>query len=312
MLGPVTACILSLYAVYLASADETVAAGLAAALALLAIWQAWRMRRSEHTTNGGLWLASVNVCGSLLACVVAGSDALPWAYLALIGNYFVCERGTAMLIGVPVLLALAGLPGLIESWAEGFSVITVAVLTNALGFAVSLQLQNDRVHLEELASIDALTNLPNRRMLERALVRQIGERRDGKRLNGLVILDIDHFKEVNDLYGHTAGDSALADLATILRFEVRGPDQVFRFGGEEFVVLMRIASVEELEQATERLRKAVRGALRGPGGQITISLGAAGYAGESHWQDWFSRADAALYLAKNTGRDSYRIADLLD
>ena len=177
--------------------------------------------------------------------------------------------------------------------------------------ALKKLLSRERVELEELASLDALTGLPNRRMLERALTRQIEERREYERLNGLIILDVDHFKEINDLHGHAAGDAALADLATILRFEVRGSDEVFRFGGEEFVVLLRVESLADLELATERLRKAIRGALRGPGGKITVSLGAARHAGETHWQDWFSRADAALYLAKNNGRDNYRIADNL-
>ncbi|MEE7561007.1 GGDEF domain-containing protein, partial [Xanthomonas sp. Kuri4-2] len=135
------------------------------------------------------------------------------------------------------------------------------------------------------------------------------ERRANERLNGLILLDVDRFKEVNDRYGHAAGDTALADLATILRFEVRGEDQVFRFGGEEFVVLLRVESLAELEATTERLRKSVRTSLRSPGGQITVSLGAARHSGETHWQDWFSRADAALYIAKNSGRDSYRLAD---
>ena len=60
-----------------------------------------------------------------------------------------------------------------------------------------------------------------------------------------------------------------------------------------------------------RLRRNIRGALRGPGGRITVSLGAACHLGEVHWQDWFSRADAALYMAKNNGRDSYQVADMV-
>ena len=105
-------------------------------------------------------------------------------------------------------------------------------------------------------------------------------------------------------------DAAIADLASILRFEMRRNDQVFRFGGEEFVVLLEVDSSADLEAATERLRKAVRGALRGPGGRITISLGSALLREqEKTWHDWFSRADAALYRAKSAGRDNYVIAD---
>jgi len=127
---------------------------------------------------------------------------------------------------------------------------------------------------------------------------------------GLGVPDLDHFKDVNDQYGHAAGDAAIADLASILRFEMRRNDQVFRFGGEEFVALLELDGTDNLEAATERLRKAVRSSLRGPGGRITISLGAAMLREqEKTWHDWFSRADAALYRAKSAGRDGCGRAD---
>jgi len=306
-----TALFLLLYAIAQAWAGEWLPAGLACGLASLAGWRCWRLRNARHAGPQGLWIAALNVAGCVLACVYSGTSALPWLAPVIMVNYFLCEPRRAVLINVPLVLVPLLLPGLLTSIGHGVSVIVVNVLTLGLGLALSLRIQDDRVHLEELASLDALTGLPNRRMLERTLTRQIEERRDHERLNGLIILDLDHFKDINDLYGHAAGDAALADLATILRFEVRGDDEVFRFGGEEFVVLLRVESLAELELATERLRRAIRGALRGPGGKITVSLGAARHAGETHWQDWFSRADAALYLAKNNGRDNYRIADNL-
>jgi len=311
VLAPMTATFLLLYAAALAWAGQWLGVGLSLALGLLAVWRCWRMRRALHAGPHALWIAAINVGGCLLGCSFSGPAALPWLFPAIMGNYFLCEPRRAVLMSVPLVLAPMAIPGLLTSVGQGVSVIAVSLITLVLGLAFSLRLQDDRVHLEELASLDALTGLPNRRMLERTLTRQIDERREHDRLNGLIILDLDHFKDINDMFGHAAGDAALADLATILRFEVRGSDEVFRFGGEEFVVLLRVESLAELELATERIRKAIRGALRGPGGKITVSLGAARHAGETHWQDWFSRADAALYLAKNNGRDSYRIADNL-
>ncbi|KAB7763455.1 GGDEF domain-containing protein [Xanthomonas maliensis] len=309
MLGPITALLLCLYALYLAVIGDERACLLAAPLGALAVWRGWRMRGAEQTGRGGFWLAAINVAGCLLACWAGGDSALPWLFPVLATNYLLCDPQRAVLLSLPLLAALLFLPFLTVSPGQGISTVVVSLVTLAVGYAFSLRLQDDRVHLEELASLDALTGLPNRRMLERALTQQIDHRHPHERLNSLIILDLDHFKEVNDLYGHAAGDAALADLATILRFEVRDPHQVFRFGGEEFVVLLRAGSSPELEAATERLRKVIRNSLRGPGGRITVSLGAARHAGETHWQDWFSRADAALYLAKNGGRDSARIAE---
>jgi diguanylate cyclase (GGDEF)-like protein len=150
--------------------------------------------------------------------------------------------------------------------------------------------------------------MPNRRMMERGLQDALSRHRAGDRNHGLLIVDIDHFKEVNDTYGHAAGDAALADLASILKFEMRKLDRVFRFGGEEFVVLLHVDSRDDLWAASERLRQAVRNGLRGPGGRITISLGGAMAGEEERWQEWFSLADEALYRAKNNGRDSTVIA----
>lgn len=311
VLGPLATGLLSLYALYLVVAGQWLGAGLSAVLASLAGVQSWHMRDREEARGAGGRFALLNVAACLLALAVSGHAALPWLFPVLMTNHFLCTPARATLASLPLLLMLLLFPGLAGGFGEHFSAIAVTVLTMAIGHALSLRMNNDRVELEELASLDALTGLPNRRMLERALTRQVNERRERERLNGLVILDVDHFKEVNDLYGHAAGDAALADLAAILRFEVRERDRVFRFGGEEFVVLLRVESVEQLEAATERLRRAIRSALRGPGGRITSSLGAALYNGETHWQDWFSRADAALYIAKNNGRDNYCIADNL-
>lgn len=309
VLGPLGIGLLALYALYLATTHDWTAALLAVVLGLLASVQALRTRRAEHAGQQGIWTALLNVASVLLALYASGEAAMPWLFPVLMTNYFLCEPRRATLVSLPLLLVMIFAADLNNGLGERFSAVSVTALTMCAGYALSLRMNDDRVHLEELASLDALTGLPNRRMLERTLTRSLEERRGGHRFNGLIILDVDHFKEINDLYGHAAGDTALADLATILRFEIRGENQVFRFGGEEFVVLLRADSIEELDAATERLRRTVRGSLRGPGGRITVSLGAAMHSGETHWQDWFSRADAALYIAKNNGRDSYRVAD---
>jgi diguanylate cyclase (GGDEF)-like protein len=190
------------------------------------------------------------------------------------------------------------------------SAAVAAALVTLFAYLFALRVSSDHQVLEDLASLDVLTGLPNRRMMERALGEAVAQQRIGKRNHGLLIADIDHFKEVNDTHGHAAGDAAIADLAAILKFEMRRHDKVFRFGGEEFVMLLQVDNHEDLRAAGERLRQAVRSALRGPGGRITISLGGAMAGDEERWQEWFSLADEALYRAKNNGRDSSVIAGL--
>lgn len=313
-IAPVTAIALAVFAAWRWwGAGDATGALLAVLCALPAIASVLLLEYyRRHLPMAGLLLCAANALGSLLAAWRLGSDGLAWSYLALMANFFIVRSGVAIPANLLLALGLLAMPGLLLGEPPRVSAILVIVLILGFGHRFFTRLQDDRTHMEALASLDALTGLPNRRLLEDTLTRLIADPRSRRRQHALIVLDIDRFKEVNDLYGHRAGDIALSDLATILRFELRGQDQVFRFGGEEFVVLVHAPTRDALEGVTERLRKAVYQSLRGPGGRITVSLGGAMYTGEPHWQDWFSRADTALYLAKGAGRNNYVIADDLD
>jgi len=284
-------------------------AALSAALAATAMLATVLIhRRQPRLVLGGTLLCLANIGGCLLATYLLGRDALPWAYLTLMSNFFVVRNRIATPLNLLLVAGLLLTPSLLLDPAQ-LQALAVLTLTFGFGYHFSHRLQGDRTRLEQLASLDALTGLPNRRALEKTLRQRTSGRHVHRQGQALLILDVDHFKDVNDLYGHAAGDAALSDLAAILRFELRESDKVFRFGGEEFVVLADTGSREALAGFAERLRKAVYQALRGPGGRITISLGAAMYAGEQRWQDWFARADAALYQAKGKGRNSVALAE---
>ncbi len=276
---------------------------LLAAASATAAMLAWH----RHMDLAGTVSSITNALGCLLAVTLHEQSALPWAFLALMANFFIVRYEIATPVNLALVIGLLLQPDLLLAPLQPQS-LAVIVLIFGLGYRFSRRLQGDRNRLEQLASLDALTGVPNRRAMERALNLQVAGHRDNRFRHALLVLDIDHFKEVNDRYGHSAGDTALSDLASILRFQLRGEDKVFRFGGEEFVILVEIGNREALACFTERIRKAVYEALRGPGGRITISLGAAMYAGEAHWEDWFTRADAALYEAKHQGRNNVIIA----
>ncbi len=154
------------------------------------------------------------------------------------------------------------------------------------------------------ASIDPLTGLPNRRGVSRALEDAMAHVRDGGRY-AVLLLDIDHFKSVNDLLGHQTGDRALARIGRIIADNIRGVDVAGRFGGEEFLVLLRDPTRERALGVAERLRAAIEGsglayADRKP---ITISVGVAYARAADGPSDVVERADRALYRAKNAGRN---------
>ena len=161
----------------------------------------------------------------------------------------------------------------------------------------------------EMAITDALTGLHNRRYMEThlaTLVEQAGNR--GKPL-ALMILDIDHFKSINDTYGHDAGDDVLREFATRIRKSIRGIDLACRYGGEEFVIVMPETDLTVAGLVAERLRRAIAGAAftinnGGNSIEVTISVGITTlhHKGEPI-TDVVKRADKALYRAKNDGRN---------
>ena len=158
-----------------------------------------------------------------------------------------------------------------------------------------------------VARTDSLTAVPNRLRMDEDLDRAIGDAARYGRRYCIAICDIDYFKRYNDRNGHLAGDVALKRVAAALRDGVRSSDTVYRFGGEEFLILFPEQSPEEVAIAVDRIRASVKalGIDNAPvstSGALTISAGVAELDGRRK-DEWLSRADAALYRAKGEGRD---------
>jgi diguanylate cyclase (GGDEF)-like protein len=160
-----------------------------------------------------------------------------------------------------------------------------------------------------MAYYDPLTDLPNRRLLEKLVKREIASMQRYGYETVLVILDIDDFKNINDTYGHPVGDNMLRQLADLLINNVRDSDTVARFGGEEFIILMPKTSVEEGYVFAERLRKLIMEKNFTIGSlilQITSSFGVSSLRDIINCEsleDYYLLADKALYLAKQSGKN---------
>jgi diguanylate cyclase (GGDEF)-like protein len=166
---------------------------------------------------------------------------------------------------------------------------------------------------QERAVTDALTGLLNRYGLQRALAREHAEARRYTRPLACLMIDLDNFKSVNDTYGHSAGDTALQQVATILIEAVRRSDMVFRYGGEEFLALLPETDLDGAVALAEKIREAASARFFGDGQYVfslTLSVGAANlYNGESG-NDMIARADLALYHAKEQGRNRVARAEV--
>lgn len=161
-------------------------------------------------------------------------------------------------------------------------------------------------NLEQAALTDGLTGMQNRRYFDDALKEYLGEfRRIGKPV-GLMILDLDHFKQVNDTYGHDVGDEVLRSVATCLKSMTRYHDVVARLGGEEFAIVAPNMDLALLQRLAERMRKAIA-ALEISGGSaqfnVTSSVGLALWDQEETAEEFYRRADKQLYEAKRQGRN---------
>ena len=128
----------------------------------------------------------------------------------------------------------------------------------------------------------------------------------------MAILDLDRFKNVNDNWGHPIGDELLKLTADTIQKNIRNADLLFRFGGEEFLILMPATNLESAKLVLEKIRQAVESINHPMTGRQTISIGTAERLAKESFMDWYQRTDEALYEAKNTGRNRLVSASISD
>lgn len=183
-------------------------------------------------------------------------------------------------------------------------------LLSMVGTSLSLALHNAAIHqqMQELASRDGLTGLLNRRALEEVLSRELKAGTRYRASACLILVDVDHFKQVNDLFGHVGGDRVLTEIATVMQEAVRDTDSVGRYGGEEFGIVLPHTDLTRAAVLAERLRDQIEHHVFGVDGEsvrITVSVGIAQIPDKTIGTvlEWMAAADAALYEAKGCGRN---------
>lgn len=197
-----------------------------------------------------------------------------------------------------------------EALADRRRLATALATQAALGLANVLL----RDRLREQAIRDPLTGLFNRRYLDETLLRELAKAERGRYPIGLIMLDIDHFKRINDTYGHPAGDTLLRAVGALLRSQVRTGDIACRYGGEEFLLVLPTASGEAAAGRAEALRQAIAQLQLEHEGRrlptVTLSAGVTAlYDADDGVEAALDRADQALYAAKAAGRDRVAIGD---
>ncbi|MBO0906255.1 GGDEF domain-containing protein [Jiella sonneratiae] len=212
---------------------------------------------------------------------------------------------------------MVGIPGHVGATMLGFLlpvVVTkmVGVLVLGHSLAATRQAVIATLRLEEQAFVDPLTGLPNRRSLERSSMRIIDDAARSKRPVAALVIDIDHFKRVNDRFGHDVGDAVLKAVAATVVTNLRAGDAIARYGGEEIVAVMPRTSLDEARRVAERIRGAIAREVfdeEADIGGVTASIGVAVRSGpELSFKILFKAADEALYRAKELGRNRVEVA----
>jgi diguanylate cyclase (GGDEF)-like protein len=287
------------------------------ALGLLGFSVADRFMRSS--TRPALWVAGAwAALPALLAAAAAitggaTSPALIWLALPAVTLGFRFEpRG--MVVGtvyiLTVFLIAAVVPDPQTAWDQRQLLIAIAALIVSTVILSGALVESDRAHRRR-STLDPLTGLFNRNALEQRLSELDGQPCDpfDGQSHAFLLCDLDHFKRVNDQFGHAAGDAVLQDVAYTMRAALRAGDSIYRVGGEEILVMLPGAGHEEALEIAERLRVAVR-ERRPVGVQVSVSIGAAvAEPGVVDTDDLLARADAALYAAKAEGRDFVYLDD---
>ncbi|MBY9067785.1 GGDEF domain-containing protein [Hyphomonas sp. WL0036] len=226
-------------------------------------------------------------------------------------NFFMLVACTALSLSFTVSLFFfkLGLPTDIGSYVRLNLFVSgcVAVPTAIIASLHDFHMRSYQRRLEEMAWTDALTGLLNRRFFIHAAEEERARMRRTKQSAAVVLIDLDHFKEVNDLYGHAGGDLVLREIAAIAHSELRGPfDRLGRWGGEEFVVLLSGVSEEQAASVCERLRRRIEDTaidVNDKDVSVTASFGFCMMSPETSLDAAIECADGALYEVKRSGRN---------
>lgn len=276
-------------------------------IGIVASVHAWRTGKTERPA---LVLAVVLGLTIVALSVVIGLDGAMWVFPVVLFVFYLVPPvfGLVAMLCVTAAFVLQEfmMPGSIFSTPYQMISFLAALVTAAVfSYVFALRASIQRDQLMQLSIRDALTNLYNRRHLEEELNVALSERDRYGMTYGLLIFDVDRFKEINDQAGHAAGDRVLVELADLIRQSIRGSDRAFRYGGDEFVILCPRVTVESLAQIADHLVSSVPRHISDVSGvSVTISVGGATLAEDDTKESWNKRADHRLYEAKARGRNN--------
>ena len=259
--------------------------------------------QTDKVKNAGVVLVISALLANVISFHLKGISQVYWVYPAMMFAYFITQPLRAVLINSIMLLFY--IPKLVvthESVSTATVIITI-IVTNIFAYLFASGLRKQEKKLIKLASEDYLTGAGNRRSLSNHLENLHAVLKNHDKTASIMLIDLDHFKNVNDMYGHIKGDDVLVTSSNNLRTFCNECSKLFRFGGEEFLLVCQNVDIDFAFDKAEELREYIKRQNIVEGIELTISIGVAEYIKEESISDWIHRVDLALYQAKNEGRD---------
>lgn len=254
-------------------------------------------------------LVILALSGVALVIHLKGPSLLYWAYPTMIGTYFLLKPLlAAKLTSITILLIMLTLIQQVPL-AEYVMVLITLTVNNYFSYVFTTQMINKSDELSLLVRCDSLTGIGNRRALDEKIAELIAFNLRTGQAASLIFLDIDHFKRVNDIYGHRTGDQVLIQLTELVNRRIRQTDNIYRFGGEEFVIVLVDAKLHAAQSIAEEIRGTIENATFLKDRTLTVSMGVAEYIPQESPSAWLERGDKALYQAKEDGRNRTRVAE---
>ncbi|UCH10988.1 MAG: diguanylate cyclase [Fidelibacterota bacterium] len=293
---------------------DSLAAFLPTLAALITQTVTYTLARSRYHFAGALFFVIIGCLVSLWRIIAVPNDAAPAIMILplLIGSILLPMR-TIMILYFVVLAGLLSLPVFIPELAykytlTAFIMVLISIAIILIGKHHRNNLEADRQRdLQELATLDPLTALFNRRRFSEFLQHEIERAKRYSANLSVIMFDIDHFKKINDTFGHQEGDGVLKAFSRRIKSIIRESDLVARWGGEEFMILAVNTDAKNAEAIAEKIRSDIETQEFLNKTQFTVSAGVAQFRITDTAESLIERVDQALYTAKNGGRNQVRV-----
>ncbi|MEX1197181.1 MAG: GGDEF domain-containing protein [Pseudohongiellaceae bacterium] len=262
--------------------------------------------RDGFNPMAALMVAVIQIAGSVFYVHLAGSASSYWLFTSSVANFFLVSWFRALVLNLLCGIAVSWLMRENPDFVVRFGINYLMV--NLFLFAYTYQLEKKTGEVSHLLYRDPLTMTGNRLALDAALAHAKEHRDRYGTPFTLLMLDLDHFKRINDAFGHTTGDRLLVMFARTVEQRLRATDGLYRFGGEEFMVIAENTALEQAAVLADDIRRLVSETAFPPTEGITLSIGLAELQSDESTDSWLNRTDQALYKAKDAGRNRIRNA----